>query len=249
MDHSDNDCLVVIVLSHGELVPFMDYASGDESNTILSHDLMSYVHSRDTKYPLQMIWSYFTDEGCPSLKNKPRIFLIQACQGSQTDPGMKMISIKGGRTESDSIDISLDSIPLELKRCEPLRLRMAQRGMSIDETDGVPYEVHKVQPILPQQDFLITYASLPGYYSFRNTLNGAWFIQTLCKELDEREDDYDLMRILTLVSQTVAYDYESHSYDNELDLKKQIPCIVSMLTKILLFPKTGRHTANGLKVI
>lgn len=248
MDHSDNDCLVVIVLSHGELVPYMDYSSGDESNTILSHDLMSYVHSHDTKYPLQMIWSYFTDEACPSLKDKPRIFIIQACQGSQTDPGITLRSKNRATTESDSIDVSLDSIPTELKRREASRLRMAQRGMSIDETDGVPYEPIKVKPILPQLDFLIAYASLPGYYSFRNTLNGAWFIQTLCKELDERANDSDFMRILTLVSQTVAYDYESHSYDIELDLKKQIPCVMSMLTKLLLFPKSGKTIENGSKV-
>lgn len=246
MDHSDNDCLVVIVLSHGELVPYIDFSSGDESNTILSHDLMSYVHSRNTKYPLQMIWSYFTDESCPSLKNKPRLFLIQACQGSQTDPGMKLVFKRRMTTESDSIDDSFDSIPLELKRREPMM--MAQRGMSIDETDGVPYEPIEVKPILPQKDFLIAYASLPGYYSFRNTLNGAWFIQTLCKELDAREVHHDFMKILTLVSQTVAYDYESHSYDTELDLKKQIPCVVSMLTKLLLFPITVKQISNGSKV-
>lgn len=244
MDHSDNDMLVVIILSHGELVPYIDFTSGDESNTILSHDLMSYVHSHDTKYPLQMIWSYFTDDVCPSLKDKPRLFLIQACQGSKTDPGMKLISKKRMTTESDSIETSLDSIPMELKRRETM-MTMAQRGMSIDETDGMPYEPIKVKPILPQKDFLIAYASLPGFYSFRNTLNGAWFIQTLCKELDDRENHFDFMKILTLVSQTVAYDYESHSYDTELDLKKQIPCVVSMLTKLLLFPKT--HTSNGSK--
>lgn len=247
MDHSDNDCLVVIVLSHGELVPYVDYSSGDESNTILSHDLMSYVHSHNTKYPLQMIWSYFTDEGCPSLKDKPRLFLIQACQGSQTDPGIRLIS-KKGRTESDGTDISVDSTPLELKRREQSQQRMAQRGMSIDETDGVPYEPIEVKPILPQKDFLIAYASLPGYYSFRNTLNGAWFIQTMCKELDEREDDSDFLRILTLVNQTVAYDFESHSYEAELDLKKQIPCVVSMLTKLILFPKAETHIESGSNV-
>lgn len=243
MDHSDNDCLAVIVLSHGELVPYTDFNSGHESNTILSHDLMSYVHSRDTKYPLQMIWSYFTDENCPTLKNKPRIFLIQACQGSKTDPGMRLVSKRSMTTESDCIEVGLDSVPLEKRRQQPMT--MAQRGMSIDETDGVPYEPIKVKPILPQKDFLIAYASLPGFYSFRNTLNGAWFIQTLCKEFDEREDHYDLMKILTLVNQTVAYDYESHSYELDLDLKKQIPCVVSMLTKLLLFPKTAKHSSNG----
>lgn len=180
MDHSDNDCLVVIVLSHGELVPYHDFNTGDESTTILSHDLMSYVHSMDTKYPLQLIWTYFTDENCPTLKNKPRLFLIQACQGSQTDPGMRLVSKRSTTTESDSVEDNLDN----RRAFERINVRpsFVQRGMSIDETDGVPYEPIKVKPVLPQRDFLIAYASLPGYYSFRNTLSGAWFIQSLCKD-------------------------------------------------------------------
>lgn len=241
MDHTQNDCLVVIVLSHGELVPYYDYHSGDESNTLLSHDLMSYVHSKDSMYPLQMIWSYFTDENCPSLVNKPRIFLIQACQGNQTDPGIRLISRRNLKTESDCAGEDLDSIPIEkVRTIQP----MAQRALSIDETDGQPYEPIKIKPILPQKDFLIAYASLPGFFSFRNTLHGAWFIQSLCKELNERDEHYDLIKILTLTCQNVAYDFESHSYDIDLDLKKQIPCVSSMLTKLLIFPKK-EYIKNG----
>lgn len=205
MDHSDSDCLVVIMLSHGELVPFVDYTTGEESNTLLSHDLMSYIHAKDRKYPLQTIWRYFTDENCPSLKHKPRVFIIQACQGNKTDDGLEMIA-----------NMSL--------------------GRRI-ETDGIPFEPIKLKPILPQNDFLIAYATLPGFFSFRNTENGSWFVQSLCKEINERKSNYDLLKILTFVNQTVAYDYESNARDPELDQKKQMPCIVSMLTKLLLFPK------------
>lgn len=240
MDHSNNDCLVVIILSHGELVPYYDRKSGDESDTLLSHDLMSHVHSSDSMYPLQMIWTYFTDENCPTLANKPRIFIVQACQGNKTDPGVRLITKRSTQTECDSASEDLDTIPIDaIKTIQPF----ARRGLSVDETDGKPYEPIKVKQILPQKDFLIAYASLPGYYSFRNTLNGAWFIQSLCKELDEREPHHDLAKILTLTSQAVAYDFESHSYDLELDLKKQIPCVSTMLTKLLLFPK--KHTTNG----
>lgn len=205
MDHSDNDCLVVIMLSHGELEPFMDYTTGEESNTLLSHDLMSHIHAKDRKYPLQTIWRYFVDENCPTLKNKPRVFIIQACQGDKTDEGFPMLT----------------------------RSRM-RRTL---ETDGVPFEPIKLQPILPQNDFLIAYATLPGYFSFRNTQNGSWFVQSLCKEINERKSNYDFLKILTFATQTVAYDYESNSNTIELDQKKQVPCIVSMLTKLLLFPK------------
>lgn len=202
MDHTENDCLVVMLLSHGELIPFMDYSTGEESATLLSHDLMSYIHARDRKYPLQMIWQYFTDENCPTLKNKPRIFIVQACQGDKTDEGFPMLA--------------------KMRRLE---------------TDSITFAPIKLEPVLPQNDFLIAYATLPGFFSFRNTENGSWFVQTLCKEINERKSNYDLMKIFTFVNQTVAYDYESNSYSTELDQKKQIPCIMSMLTKLLLFPK------------
>ncbi|XP_055298994.1 caspase-1-like isoform X2 [Sitodiplosis mosellana] len=53
-DHSDNDCLVVILLTHGELLPKNVYnpaynsAVNEEGNTILSHDLVSYIRTKDT---------------------------------------------------------------------------------------------------------------------------------------------------------------------------------------------------------
>lgn len=202
LDHTENDCLIVIMLSHGELMPFVDYSTGEESNTLLSHDLMSYIHAKDRKYPMQMVWRYFTDENCPTLMNKPRVFIIQACQGDKTDEGFRMLA-----------------------------------KMRTLETDSISFEPIKLEPILPQNDFLIAYATLPGFYSFRNTERGSWFVQSLCKEINERKSNYDLMKIFTFVNQTVAYDYESNSYSAELDQKKQIPCIMSMLTKLLLFPK------------
>lgn len=203
MDHSDHDCLVVIVLTHGDLEPYYDVDSGMMVNTLLSHDLMGYIHARDKRYPLQTLWRFFTNENCPSLKDKPRVFLIQACQGDKTDPGFRM---------------------------------KAKRSVTV-EPDSISFEPVKVHPILPQTDFLVAYASLPGFYSFRNIENGSWFIQALCKELNERKHNYDLLKILTFATQTVAYDYQSRSYDPELDEKKQIPCVVSMLTKMIMFPK------------
>lgn len=68
--------------------------------------------------------------------------MIQACQGSKTDPGMKLVT-KRSTIESDSTGVSLDSIPVEMGRREA----MAQRGMSIDETDSVPYEGFKVSVV------------------------------------------------------------------------------------------------------
>lgn len=196
-DHSDNDCLVVVVMTHGELVPVYNKAVDDKDNTILSHDLVSFIQTRDEQFALQKVFRYFTNERCPSLANKPRIFLVQACQGPDVDKGMTMY------------------------RCED----------EDAETDSLWFRPKPIVKILPQKDFLIAYSSFPGFKAFRRRDFGTWFIQTLCKELDENKYQFDFMRILTMICQTVAYDFESDSEDKI----KQIPCIQSMLTKLLVF--------------
>lgn len=77
-DHSDHDCLVISILSHGEL---------------------GYIYAKDTHYKLESIWSYFTAISCPTLAGKPKLFFIQACQGDRLDAGITL-----NRTETDSSD-------------------------------------------------------------------------------------------------------------------------------------------------
>ncbi|KAJ8976877.1 hypothetical protein NQ317_001201 [Molorchus minor] len=101
------------------------------------------------------------------------------------------------------------------------------------ETDG---EIHTTYKIPVQADFLIVYSTVKGYYSWRNTTKGSWFIQSLCEELRKRAHELDLMTILTFVSQRVALDYESNVPDSvAMHRQKQIPCIMSMLTRLIHF--------------
>jgi len=96
-------------------------------------------------------------------------------------------------------------------------------------------------------DFLIAYSTIPGFYSWRNTSNGSWFVQALCKELNsETAAARDLLSILTRVSRRVALDFQSNTPgDYMMHERKQIPCITSMLTRDIYFTaKTtpvGRH--------
>lgn len=77
-DHADHDCLLISILSHGEL---------------------GYIYAKDTHYKLENIWSYFTAPRCPTLAGKPKLFFIQACQGDRLDGGITL-----SRTETDSSD-------------------------------------------------------------------------------------------------------------------------------------------------
>lgn len=74
-----------------------------------------------------------------------------------------------------------------------------------------------------------------GYYAWRDTINGSWFIQSLCKMLEEHYKTRELLSILTLVNRDVAINYESVSKYSELHKKKQMCCIASMLTRLLYF--------------
>lgn len=193
-DHSDADCLVITLLTHGELAEEVD----DENKTILSHELVCSVVAKDKSYPVHEIFQQFTDRKCPTLANKPKLFFIQACQGERLDFGL---------------------------------------SIQTDEVDALcAFNGRRLNIFRPQKDFLIVYSSVPGFQSFRNEENGSWFVQALCDELDKSKYTDDLLKILTIVSQAVAYDKESSNKDNEnLKGKKQVPCVASMLTKRILF--------------
>jgi caspase-like apoptosis-related cysteine protease len=55
-DHSDCDCFLLAVLSHGE---------------------MGFIYSRDTPYKPESLWKPFTADKCPTLAGKPKLFFFQ----------------------------------------------------------------------------------------------------------------------------------------------------------------------------
>lgn len=82
---------------------------------------------------------------------------------------------------------------------------------------------------------LLTHDNFLGYYSWRNPGRGSWFVQALCNVLNEFGKQLEIMQILTRVNYMVATSFESWSEDPRFSEKKQIPCVVSMLTKELYF--------------
>lgn len=85
---------------------------------------------------------------------------------------------------------------------------------------------------------ILTHLIVPnlGFYSWRNTTKGSWFMQCLCQELEQNGKKYDILTLLTFVCQRVAIDFESNTPDNPImHQQKQIPCITTMLTRLLRF--------------
>ncbi|KAG1934598.1 caspase-3b [Pimephales promelas] len=114
----------------------------------------------------------------------------------------------------------------------------ACRGTKLDsgiETDGPDDTETKRIPV--EADFLYAYSTAPGYYAWRNVAQGSWFISSLCEMLTKYSKQLEIMQIMTRVNHKVALDFESSCNTPGFGGKKQIPCIVSMLTKDLYFPK------------
>ncbi|XP_078579967.1 caspase-7-like [Branchiostoma floridae x Branchiostoma japonicum] len=178
-DHSDADCVLVALLSHGE---------------------EKVVYGTDGTVEIADLAAYFNGVNCKSLVGKPKIFIIQACQGSKMMEGVDMPDAVGFRDD----DLVTDTPP--------------------------------PQTLPSEADFLYYYSTMPGYYAWRNQEAGSWSIQSLCAVLREHgKSGLEVMQILTRVNRTVATQFESRTREEKMNRKKQIPCIMSMLTKELYF--------------
>ncbi|XP_068952229.1 caspase-3-like [Petaurus breviceps papuanus] len=169
-DHSQRSSFVCVILSHGE---------------------EEVIFGTDEHFELKELTRFFKGDKCRSLTGKPKLFIIQACRGTELDCGV----------ETDS-------------------------GTDDDTT---------CQKIPVEADFLYAYSTAPGYYSWRNKRDGSWFIQSLCAVLKQYAHKLEIMQILTKVNRKVSIEFESCSSDADINAKKQVPCIMSMLTKELYF--------------
>ncbi|KAK5640351.1 hypothetical protein RI129_011162 [Pyrocoelia pectoralis] len=70
-DHSDVDCLLIAVMTHGD---------------------RGKIYARDRWYPPNFLWNSFSGDKCPGLVGKPKLFFVQACRGNQTDNGTRIRS-------------------------------------------------------------------------------------------------------------------------------------------------------------
>lgn len=85
-------------------------------------------------------------------------------------------------------------------------------------------------------DYLISYSTVEGYYSWRNADNGSWFVQAIVDVLNsEKFKHMDFLTLMTLVNRKVSYECLSRTSDPAWNNKKQVPCVLNMLTRRLFF--------------
>ncbi|XP_029018314.1 caspase-6-like [Betta splendens] len=172
-DHSNADCLLVVFMSHGH---------------------GGHVYTYDGELAIKDITDKFRGTKCKSLAGKPKIFIFQACRGSEHDQ-----PVDSANTEVNIIEAgSINTFPAG-------------------------------------SDFIMCYSVAKGFFSFRSTVNGSWYIQDLCKLLEKYGDSLEFTQLLTLVNRDVATRDGRMRINHDYVKTKQMPCFASMLTKNLYF--------------
>lgn len=58
----------------------------------MSHGTEGKVYAKDMSYPVERLWNPFLGDNCKTLKNKPKIFFIQACRGENLEKAVEYSS-------------------------------------------------------------------------------------------------------------------------------------------------------------
>ncbi|XP_046563102.1 caspase-3-like [Haliotis rubra] len=256
-DHTKADCFTCAILSHGDSIEVKPKAP--PYDVVKCQDVVFGVDG--VLVPTESLIDLFRDDYCPELEGKPRLFFIQACRGINLDKGLDLTvwkpvkhpkkrhhprgssssSVNGppckssphmvteaGDTADEADDMSCDMAPDDIL--------LDEAGVQDDTDVGKGSSNIVVKPAPLFKDFLVMYSSPPGYFAWRRT-TGTWFIQSLKKAIQSADlSTTSLSRLLTSVSHRVATGYQSQN-DKEKwkDGKKQVPCVMSMLTKDVYF--------------
>ncbi|XP_056644595.1 caspase-3-like [Diorhabda sublineata] len=146
------------------------------------------LHTYDGTIAAHDIWGKFKEN--PSFKNKPKMFVFQACKG------------EGKSTTGASTSFKPSSL--------------------------VPPSTFQANNLYP--DLLIVYSTVEGNVSFRNSLQGSWFIQELCKNFSIYGKRDDVVSLIIRTSKCVASNYYHTIKEKAID-SKQMPLFVSTLRK------------------
>ena len=142
--HVNIDMAVVCILSHGD------------NGTIICRN--------GEKVSVESILQRFNNLEAPSLRGKPKYFLIQSCRGLDIDRGIETDG-PGDNPGENLADIQ--GVPLSHHQGVPLNHFYP---MEINLSRNPSFE-----------DMIVSYATIPGFVAYRNNVKGSWFVQSFCK--------------------------------------------------------------------
>ncbi|KAL4640535.1 Caspase-3 precursor-like [Arapaima gigas] len=163
-----------------------------------------------------------TDRNAVPVRDLTAQLTAQRCPSLQGKP--KLFFIQACRGEEYDSGVETDSVAVKQKSC-----------VKLSDT--------------PEMDFLCGYSTPPGYFSWRNQATGSVYIRGLCLMLEQHKS-LEITKILTRVNHWVALHFESQTDSELTGRKKQMPCVMSRLTKELYLQshpqsKQGSTTASN----
>ena len=221
-DHSASDSFVCSILTHG------DYGRvfGTDSSSILIDTLTDKLGAAN----------------CPQLREKPKIFFIQACRGKLK---CQMVSTDSGQAKDDndsyhdetksdnaetedeidgSAQISHDS-PAPVCKLK----RAIERSLSSDMPESAPKSRIESDSEIPDSaDFFFGFATPSGQVAWRDLDHGSWYISELCRHLCTYCATQSLSDIMIKVHNGVGDRYFHENY-------KQAPETTHRLRKKVFF--------------
>ncbi|GLV33813.1 Death executioner caspase related to Apopain/Yama [Carabus blaptoides fortunei] len=115
----------------------------------------------------------------------------------------------------------------------------ACKGSEFTFIDNLNIDIGKKHQMVPKEaDILVGYSTVEGNVSIR-TPDGTWYIQNLCKIINEYGKREDILDILTRVNHEIAHNCEApgsciRNVPNDKTIK-QMPMFLSTLTKKFYF--------------
>jgi len=191
---------------------------------LLSHGEAGKVFGTDClPISIHSILSKFKPSHCPSLKDKPKIFFIQACGGGRKD------------------DVKDESLGFEAL---PLIDGVGDPDPGHDLETDYAGRLSIVTNIPRSPDFLLGLATVPGFVSYRSKSSGSWYIQALCKALHKYHNTEDLWTILTEVNNKVSKMQQTMKET----IAHQMPLPASTLCKkVYLRTESLRNDSGGAR--
>ena len=139
-DHSTFDSFVMIVMSHGG-----------------NRDCILGVNGRETS--VKNLMMEFQAPKCPSLNEKPKVFIIQTCRGS-------LVKVRKRST------FPVGNAILQVGPSTSIQADNEPRVVSLSSESTLP------RSVIPREfDFVLAFATVPGYVSYRSEEHGAFFVQ------------------------------------------------------------------------
>ncbi|CAL1533409.1 unnamed protein product [Lymnaea stagnalis] len=203
-DYSNHDCFILFVLSHGDkgVVVGTDAKSGKGSSCVS----ISYIRR------------LFSEN--KTLLGKPKLFFVEACQGSQYDDGKTLVD------EDDTFSDS--NIGASREQSEESDYSQTDHVIFSDVTSE-DEETTDGSKIPSGSDIFLSTAAVKGYVSWRNKNCGSWYIQAIGYVFRKYAHKHNLHDLMTSVINLVS---KSEANKGQF---KQVATIYSTLRKKLFF--------------